>query len=153
MFGCFSCRSSSPRQHVSYEFGDRIGDRWDATTPDVIRDLTQALKRQGLPFLSTIRSPEDVVRTARQSSVPGDPYIRESIAYGLARAGDVEAASALNQLIHGLDLRVAWQREMADRARALEAKVLADPRAAQHQLDIWEGESIRNLGLGRHHLG
>jgi len=48
-----------------------------------------------------------------------------------------------------LDSAIPWQRDMADRAQALRAKLIANPSEAQHQLDARETKSVRNLGLER----
>jgi len=70
------------------------------------------------------------------------------VAYALARAGDVkEAGDALGRLISLLHEEVPWQHEMADSARALKSQLGSDPAAAQKQLDAWEAETAKNLGI------
>jgi hypothetical protein len=77
-----------------------------------------------------------------------DPYTQQAIAYALARAGDVNKAVAeLGQLTALLDVKVPWQREMVERADALKSQLLSDTTSAQKQLEAWEAESARNLGL------
>ena len=46
-----------------------------------------------------------------------------------------------------LDVKVPWQLEMADRERALKSQLRSDVPSAQKQLEEWEAESVRNLGL------
>jgi hypothetical protein len=36
---------------------------------------------------------------------------------------------------------------MAERARALKARLLVNPASAQQQLEAWESETAKNLGL------
>jgi len=138
-----------PRKHVSFELGKRIGgDRWNADGPDIIRELGVALKREALPFLSPIESPRDVAQAAKSLRLPQNPHVQQAIAYALARAGDVnKAVAALDELTRSLDVKVPWQLEMAERANALKPQLLSDAPSAQKQLEAWEAESVRNLGL------
>lgn len=138
-----------PRKHVSFEFGKRIGgDRWNADAPDLIQELGDALKREALPFLSVIKSPWDVAQAAMALRLPQNQHIQQAIAYALARAGEVNTAlRALHELIRLLDARVPWQREMAERAETLIGKLAVNPADAQKQLETWEAETVKNLGL------
>ena len=138
-----------PRQHVSFEFGKRIGaDLWNVDAPNLVHELGDALKREALPFLSPIESPRDVARAATSLRLPQNPHVQQAIAYALARAGDVnKAVAALDELVRSLDVKVPWQLEMAERANALKPQLLSDAPSAQKQLEAWEAESVRNLGL------
>jgi hypothetical protein len=138
-----------PRKHVSFELGKRIGgDRWNAEAPDIVRELGVALKREALPFLSAIESPHDVAQAATSMRLPQNPHVQQAIAYTLARAGDVnKAVAALDELTRSLDVKVPWQLEMAERANAFKSQLLSDAPSAQKQLEAWEAESVRNLGL------
>jgi len=142
-----------PTKHVSFNFGKRLrepsgGDRWNADAPNLIADLAAAVEREALPFLSGIKSTEDIAKaaaTAFQKS--GGPYAQQAIAYAWARSGEVTRASEeLNRLVRLLDLKIPWQREMAERAETLKVK-LANPADAQRQLEAWEAETLQNLGL------
>jgi len=74
--------------------------------------------------------------------------VQQAVAYALARAGELEEAIAeLDTLLAMLDVKVPWQLEMAERANALKLQLLSDVAGAQKQLEAWEAESIRNLGL------
>ena len=56
--------------------------------------------------------------------LPQNPHIQQAIAYGFARAGDVNTAlRALHELIRLLDGEVPWQRKMAERAETLIGKL------------------------------
>lgn len=138
-----------PRKHVSFELGKRIGgDRWNADAPDTVRELGIALKREALPFLSPIESPHDVAQAAKSLRLPQNPNVQQAIAYALARAGDVDKAVAeLDTLLAMLDVKVPWQLEMLERANSLKSQLLNDASSAQKQLEAWEVESVRNLGL------
>jgi hypothetical protein len=82
---------------------------------------------------------------------PADPYVQQAIAYSFARAGDIgKAVTALDQLVGQVlsgNEPYPWQREMAERARALKARLLVNPASAQQQLEAWESETAKNLGL------
>lgn len=138
-----------PRKHVSFEFGKRIGeDRWSANAPDLIPKLANVLKREALPFLSNIESPSDVARMATSLRLPQNPHVQQAISYACASSGDLDRAkNELNQLVCLLDVKVPWQREMAERAESLKAKLFANPKEAQDQLETCEAETLRNLGL------
>ena len=77
-----------------------------------------------------------------------DPHVLQAIAYSFARAGDVENAdTALDELMQMLDVKIPWQAEMADRARALKSQLGRNASNAREQLEAWEVESNRNLRL------
>jgi hypothetical protein len=139
-----------PTNVIGFNVGWRVGRSWSADAPNIIAELGAALEREALPFLSVVNAPLDVACAATALDKPQDPHVQQAIAYSLARAGDAEHATvALNQLVHLLDTptKYAWQTEMADRALALNAKIISDPMSAQRQLKSWEDESARNLGL------
>jgi hypothetical protein len=138
-----------PRKHVSFEFGKRIGgDRWNADAPNLVYELGGALKREAFPFLLPIESPHDVAQAATSLRLPQNPHVQQAIAYALARAGDASKAVAqLDALLALLDVKIPWQLEMAERANALKSQLLSDAASAQKQLEAWEVESVRNLGL------
>ncbi|HPO17224.1 MAG TPA: hypothetical protein PLI09_27570 [Candidatus Hydrogenedentes bacterium] len=142
-----------PRKYISFEFGQRIcqatGEQcWNADAKDLHHDLIRAIKRDALPFLSKIDTPSDIARAAMALLNPINPYYQQTLAFAHARAGQlVEARIAFDQLVKQIDQAVPWQREMAERALHFSRTLLADPAKAQFQLNEWEVESIRNLGL------
>ena len=140
-----------PTNHLYFNFGNRIrkengADRWNVAMPNLVTELGSALKLQAVPFLSRIESLLDFVEVAKSFS--GNPHTPKAIAFALARAGqNSQAVEVLDQLLSQLDLNVAWQREIADQAKALRAKLVTNPIEAQQQLDAWEAETVHNLGL------
>ena len=105
------------------------------------------MKHQALPFLSEIQSPEDIARVAAEFPSP-EPYPQEVIAYAWALAGNVgQAIVELERLESLLDVKISWQREIARRAEVLKAKLLSNPAEAQRQLQVWESETSKNLGI------
>lgn len=142
-----------PANHLSFTFGNRLrkaggGDRWNADVPDIVRELGVALNRDAMPFLSPIKSPRDVAHAATSLRLPQNPHVQQAIAYALARAGDVDkSVAALDELTRLLDVKVPWQLEMFERASALKSQLLSDASGVQKQLEAWEAESVRNLGL------
>ncbi|MBI4604275.1 MAG: hypothetical protein HY721_20135 [Planctomycetes bacterium] len=141
-----------PTKHVSFNLGKRIegprGKPWNAEGPNLIAELSAALKREALPFLSRMESPHDLAKAATSLRQAQDPYVQQAIAYALARTGEVnKAVAALEELAHLLDVKVPWQREMTERAYALKSQLLGDASGAQRRLEAWEAESVCNLGL------
>lgn len=139
-----------PSQYIVLNFGKRLGGSchsWNADAPNLITEISTALKCEALPFLSCVESLLDFVEVAKSFST-GNPHTPRAIAFALARAGrNSEAVEVLDQLMNQINLEVPWQREMADMAKSLKTQLLSDPIAAQKQLDAWEAETIRNLGL------
>lgn len=142
-----------PTNYIYYNFGNRVrhvggGDRWSIGMPKLTAELGEALKLQAVPFLSRAESLLDFVEMAKAKEFSGNRHTPNAIAFALARAGQTgQAISVLDELSSHLDPNVAWQREMADRARALRAKLVADPADAQKQLEAWEAETVLNLRL------
>lgn len=140
-----------PTNHLYLNFGNRVrhkggGDRWNMEMPNLVTELGTALKLQAIPFLSRVDSLLGFVEVAKSFS--GKPHTPKAIAFALARAGqNSQAVEVLDQLLSQLDLNVAWQREIADQAKALRAKLVANPVEAQQQLEAWEAETVHNLGL------
>jgi hypothetical protein len=140
-----------PTKHLYFNFGDRLrsdgGDNWNVNDPNLLAKLGAAIRREAMPFLSRAESLLGFVEIARSFSY-ANPHTPMAIAFTLARAGRInEAISVLDQLLPQLNLKVAWQSEIADQAKALKAKLVANPSEAQQQLEAWEAESARNLGL------
>jgi hypothetical protein len=142
-----------PAKHLGFNLGWRVGGgshRWNADDPNMISDLTDALEREGVPFLFRVRSPREVAAAAASLNKTNDPYVQEAIAYALALAGDSEeAVAAFEHLAALLDVQIPWQLEMEQRARRLKADLLNNLRVAQRQLDDWRMETAKNLGLAR----
>jgi hypothetical protein len=142
-----------PMEVIGFNIGWRARDHcdsWNADDPNLIARLGTALERDALPFLSGVRSYQDVARAAERWKDADDPYVQQAIAYALARSGDVQrATAALDLLVKLLDTptKYPWQHALSDRALGLKKMLLSDPAAAQRQLDAWEVESARNLGL------
>jgi hypothetical protein len=140
-----------PTKHLYFNFGNRLriagADRWNATVPKELAELGTVIRRDAVPFLLRTESLLGFVEVAKSSSSV-NPHTPMAIAFSLARAGRTdEAAIVLDQLLPQLDLKVAWQREIADQVTALRAKLAANPSEALQQLEAWKAQSVRNLGL------
>lgn len=142
-----------PTNVVNFNLGQRLrvpggGDRWSTDMPNLIGDLTAVIERDALPFLTGVESPLDVARAAGRNQSPQDPYVQQAVAYAWARAGEVKRANdELEKLIHLLDARITWQHALIERADRLRAMLLEKPEDVQAQLDAWENETSRCLGL------
>lgn len=140
-----------PTQHLYFLFGDRIrrhggGDRWSAEMPNLIDELELALKNQAVPFLMRAISLADFVAFAEDYS--GNPHTPKAVAFALARAGRVgEALKVIDDLVPRLDMQVEWQVEIADQLKDLKNMLVRSPSEAIRQLEAWEAESVRSLGL------
>ena len=140
-----------PTRNLALNLGRRIsspgGGPWDSAQKGLIETLIEAVKREGLPFLSRVESIGDLADSAGSLPSKG-PYTLQAIAYSLARDGKfARAVTALDEMMQSLDGKIAWQLEMAKRANALKSKLLSDPAGALRQLQDWEAESLGNLGL------
>lgn len=141
-----------PTNHLYFNFGDRVrnrsgGDRWSKEMPGLLEELSAALKTQASPVLSHTRSLLDFAKYAR-SCYSTNPHTPKAVGLALARAGHIdEAIEVIDGLLSQLDLSVAWQQEIAELCRTLKEKVVAGPEPAQQQLEAWETETLRNLGL------
>ena len=77
-----------------------------------------------------------------------NPNTRRAIAYSLARAGRIsEGVEILDQLVDQLDATVPWQFDLANEATRLRSELTADPTEALRQLQAWERETEKTLGL------
>jgi hypothetical protein len=149
-----------PSEHLTLNFGDRVrnkgnGDRWSIDMPDLSAELSKAMKRKAVPFLASVESLQDFIEIAQRSlsEVTGsrtynNPHTLQAIAYAFVCTGEFQqACDALARLLKQLDLKVSWQQAMAERAEAMVAELRDNPSAAQHRLEIWEAETVKNLDL------
>lgn len=140
-----------PAEHFGFTFGVRIrhdkgGDRWSMDMPSLDAKLVGALKQQAVPFLSRCDTLQGFIELARTSSRTGRTL--EGLGYALARSGDAkQSIEVFDQIIPMLNLDIDWQRELADRVRALSVKLIEHPEEAQNQLAQIEEQTVRNLGL------
>ena len=154
-----------PAQEINLGIGWRLRSKiagptsWSADSPSLVTELRNTLQREALPFLRRVQSPMDfAVAVGAVHPVDGpmppqsidtssNPARQQAVAYAWARAGDIrQAEDALNRLIQLADQNPFWNKE-ADQAGMLKSVLLTDPAAAQRQLDAWEAETVKNLGL------
>ncbi len=140
-----------PTRYLNFNFGDRVresggSDCWSSDMPNLISELTTALKQQAVPFLTSVKSLLHFVELAQSCS--DNPHTPKSIAFALARAGRIEEAiNVIDKFLPQLDLTVAWQKDIAELSSFLRIKLVTDPAETQQQLAAWEAESVHNLGL------
>lgn len=141
-----------PATHVSFSFGRRLGDasgkRWNLNDPRLRDELLACIQLDGLPFIESVKQPQDIAAAIHRLGANFDPYKMEAIAYSLAMDGDMAAAQlALEALTTALDKSISWQVEMLERAQQLVRKLEVDPQEARNQLAKWEQVTVKNLGL------
>lgn len=141
-----------PAEHISFSLGKRIrgagGERWHIDAPDVVPELKDLLKREAVSNLSRIGSLRDFVDAASRWGSSDDPQTQEALAYVLARASKGgDAVLAIDQLLRSLHTNIPWQVEMTERAKTLKTKIQEDPAEAQRQLETWERQTAKNLGI------
>ena len=143
-----------PSSRLVFNVGWRVGGgahRWDARSPHLLEELGSEIAGEPLAFLNRAQTPGDVAALAASLQKTQDPYVQQVIAFALARAGDcTRAVAELRALVALLDDRIEWQGEMAERARRLSAQLRDDPSAAAHQLERWEIDTSRLLGLNKY---
>jgi len=140
-----------PTDHLYFNFGKRIRhggiERWNKASPDILPELSAAIKSQAIPFLYSANSLLDFAEMARQFNEK-NPHTLRAIAYSLARVGEIRRAiDILDRLIVLCDLAIPWQGELAQEAQSLRSKLFENPEEAQRQLKTWESKTINNLGL------
>jgi hypothetical protein len=146
-----------PSQHIHLTFGRRLrtggGDRWSIEEPGFEAALETAAQKE-VPFLAGLNTALDVANALKPLAERGNPHCHEALAYTLAQAGEIPAAvdaiDTLLKLIESLkrvNPKLTWQMEIAERAKLIKAKLTVSPDDASAQLDIWESETKRNLGL------
>src|SRR5262249_49146560 len=118
---------------------------WDGDSPVLIKALCEAAAG-AVSFLAQADSPRGVANAAMTLKNRSDPYVQQAIAYSLARAGEVEAASQeLDNLVPLLHEDVPWQREMARRARILRAQLSEGGCEAARSFDTWTKQTSERL--------
>jgi hypothetical protein len=145
-----------PTEHLSFTFCDRIrmpngSDGWHANQASLETSLKRAMQSQNMPFLTEIESSRDLAElVALMVGNSKDPNRSQALAYALALAEETIAAiERLDQLLTFLDPEISWQREMMATVLLLRSNLAENPRKAREQLEVWEAETIRNLGLER----
>jgi len=140
-----------PTEHLYGNFGNRVrhngADRWNKEAPNLVDELCDALQMQAVPFLSRAKTLLDFAEMASSFSF-NNPHTPKAIGFALARAGRAnEAVRVLDQGLTQIDRKVPWQLAIANQSTYLRDKLIEDPAEAQRQLEAWEIETVRNLGL------
>jgi hypothetical protein len=141
-----------PSEHLYLNYGSRVrnkrgGDRWSKDAPDLVAELSLALESQAMPFLRVCSSLMSFVDIAA-SSFSATPRGLQARAFTLARAGRFDTAiELLDQLLSQVDRSVRWQKQIAVLSQGLREKLVSSPEKAQQQLEAWETETLRNLGI------
>ena len=141
-----------PRNHLSLMFGgDRLrhkteGRFWTAELPNLLPDLVEAIREQGMPILAQSDDVEGFIALGRTSR--GNPHTERFIAFFLARIGEGDRAiDLINNYLPKLDIATPWKKEIHDTSAHLRALLINDPEAAQRQLGEWEDYTIQKMRL------
>jgi hypothetical protein len=126
-------------------------ERWNIVDPLLTEKVLAALRNEAFPFLSSAQTMRMAAQAALQFASARNPFPQQANAYLLARCGAVsEAVASLNTLLSSLSSaspKIEWPETMAMRARYLMSLLLDSPVQAKAQLETWEAETTRNLGL------
>jgi hypothetical protein len=153
-----------PEEHCHFTFGGRLGnlgggaENWwtiDETNEEqVMKDVLHALQSEALPFLQSVKSPNDFAKKyEREARDPGIHYM-EAVSYSLVIAGKYrKAMKILNRNLKALDKAVKseyaapYMQEMADRTIIIKNALIEDPNRTIDILNGWREETLKNLGL------
>ena len=118
----------------------------------VFANILQLIHEVGLPFIERLSTPEDfVVRGAKISGVPNDPYVREAIAYSRVLTGDYKKAAHDMRKLYPVLIRdmpnYPWMGEIAERVNRMMSLLARSSEAAVQQLHEWRKFTLTQLGL------
>ncbi len=115
-------------------------------------NILQLIHEVGLPFIERLSTPEDfVVRGAKISGVPNDPYVREAIAYSRVLTGDCKKVAhdmrkLYSELIRDMP-NYPWMGEIAERVSRMMSLLEQSSEAAVQQLYEWRKFTLTQLRL------
>lgn len=140
-----------PRDYISLLFGDRLkheteGQHWNALMPNLVTDLSTAIRQQALPILTAAESLDGFTDLAKRSW--RNPHAPKSVAFALARAGKgKEAVALIDDYLPELDVAARAEKDIFDISTRLRDLLIRDPEAADRQLRAWEDYTIQKLKL------
>ncbi|GIV05729.1 MAG: hypothetical protein KatS3mg016_1304 [Fimbriimonadales bacterium] len=123
-----------------------------ADVEQVFANILQLIHEVGLPFIERLSTPEDfVVRGAKISGVPHDPYVREAIAYSRVLTGDYKKAAQDMRKLYPELIRdmpnYPWMGQMAERVNRMMSLLEQSSEAAVQQLYEWHQFTLTQLRL------
>jgi hypothetical protein len=157
-----------PTANVYFSYGKFLRENgrqdWLLVQTDLIERLGSRIRTEAIPFLQSLNSHSALAELLLTLPRPGiNPEglqrTHETLGYLFARMGDVECAkmhfARMSVLIKrdriladwALNPKLAWVREMKERAAFLGSLLDDAPEGAQKQLDMWEDETARNLDI------
>ena len=141
-----------PTDHLHFSFPKDLRtpegrQSWTLNDSDLRRDLGAGVKRLAHEFLEPIHSLQDLIRFV-ESQPHNTPQEIRDIAYCLIRIGEFRKGQLLlRQVLDKYDRKIDWQRAAAEQAESLISTIDSNPSAAQLQLQEWELQTAKNLGL------
>jgi hypothetical protein len=147
-----------PHEHISFSYGDRIGNalNWRLDNPNLLADLRAAIHGEAIPFLNKVSTVAGVIDYLR-ADIEIDrqrvnPHTLEALAYTLIKSGDYSfALKALEEIKQRFSKSTtSWVLELVVRAEMMEEKLLPKPEVALAQLEAWKSETVSKLGLEKY---
>jgi hypothetical protein len=149
-----------PKGYVYLTFGKRIFRKvgflrtqqdWQIAAPyddNLCATMIRVMRSQGVPYLSKLATPELLLRNlAFVTGLWGDPYVREAIAYSLARTGKLGSAKRRLSWL----LRTVGREERYDELKTRGSKLLEainrGSEATANLLDEWTKKTSQDLKL------
>jgi hypothetical protein len=135
---------------------------WLLTGPGVEEKLGERLRSEALPFLldnGSLARFAELVATLPRLGIFGRERggLAETLAYTFTRMGRyAEAVEHFGRMDAFIEVerpdwatnpRLEWVRQMKKNAQLLVDLIHTDPARAQKQLDEWEAQTARNLGI------
>lgn len=147
-----------PKGYLALSFGKRLFHKtgffsrrqdWDLSSLESSGpDLRAAIESQGLPHLSKLSTPTEIVENLfRVTGLRGDPYAIEAVAYSQIRLGDVvKGARRLEGLLRQVRGEEKYE-EVTIRGRLLLEATKQGNLTASNLLNQWRIEMARTLKI------
>lgn len=142
-----------PSEHFTMTLGQRLLGVWKFRSDDqgLADALLRSIKKEGLPLLDALGTPEKLARDAETLKNSSNHYVRQAAAYSLVWIGrDQDAVRRLDELLAIL-LEMSSSRKWALAVRTevagLREMLSKDPQGARALLNRWAEETRIKLGL------
>jgi len=139
---------------LGWRLGGGGGQIWNAQAGNLEEQLAAAIEFEAMPFLSKVLSPLRLIDEVTKLPRMRTNTVRRAFAYSYARAGEIKKACVLfDETSKTLNPEIAWQKDEAEKTRALVETLKTDPVKAQAILQSNEEATVRNLKLEEFYRG